>query len=119
MKITAAFRRLRFGNKLPPPKYARWPNRNEVKHWMRGKIAHYRTHYPDQAYHLFDLSCGDYLPSTVHVAGKFGAEELSIYRRMKAENPDLVEQARQSIGHRWSRSLVCDPDDWPNEDMLP
>ncbi|TLX16024.1 hypothetical protein [Rhizobium sp. MHM7A] len=119
MKISAAFGWLLAGNKLPPPEYPRWPKRGEIENWMRGKIAHYREHHPAQAYHLFELSCGDYLPNTVHVAGNFGADELAIYRRMKAENPDLVEQARQSTGHRLSRSLIHDPADWPNEGMLP
>lgn len=119
MKILAAFGRLFTGNQLPPPDYARWPKHGEIENWMRGKIAHFRKHHPDQAYHLFDLSCGDYLPNTVHVAGNFGADELAIYRMMKAENPDLAEQARQSTGHRWSRSLIYDPEDWPDEDMLP
>jgi hypothetical protein len=86
---------------------------------MRGKITHFRTHYPDQAYQLFDLSCGDYLPNAVHVGGNFGGEELAIYRQMKAENPDLVAKARQSTGHRFSRSRIYDPEDWPDEDMLP
>ncbi len=119
MKITSAFKWFRFGSKPLPPEHPRWPNRGEIENWMRGKIAHYRVHYPDQAYHLFDLSCGDYLPTTVHVAGNFGADELAIYRRVKAENPDLVEQARRSTGHRLFRTLIHDPDDWPKEDMLP
>jgi hypothetical protein len=86
---------------------------------MRGKIAHFRANYPEQAYRLFDLSCADYLPTSVHVAGNFGPSDLAIYRTLKAENQDLVEQARQSTGHRWSRSLICDPDDWPDEEMFP
>jgi hypothetical protein len=86
---------------------------------MRGKIAHFRANYPERAYCLFDLSCADYLPTSVHVAGNFGPSDLAIYRTLKAENPDLVEQARQSTGHRWSRSLICDPDHWPDEEMFP
>lgn len=119
MKITEAFKWFMFSSKPLPPEYPRWPKRGEIEVWMRGKIAHFRAHYPDQAYHLFDLSCADYLPNTVHVAGNFGPAELSIYRRLKAENLDLVEQARQSTGHRLSRSLICDPEDWPAEGMLP
>jgi hypothetical protein len=86
---------------------------------MRGKIAYYREHYPDRAYTLFDISSGDYLPLTVHVAGNFGREELESYRKLKLENPDLVKQAKESTGHRWSRSTICDPEDWPLGDMLP
>lgn len=59
------------------------------------------------------------MPTSVHVAGNFGAEELKLYRGLKAENPDLVEQARQSTGHLWSRSTIYDPEDWPSEPMLP
>jgi hypothetical protein len=110
---------LGFGNGLPPREYPRWPERGEVESWMRGKIVHFRRHHGDRAYCLFDISCGDYLPSSVHVAGNFGAAELAIYRKLKAENPDLLEQARRSTGHQWSRSLVHDPEDWPNEPMLP
>lgn len=119
MKITAAFKWFILGSKPLPPEYPRWPNRGETEVWMRGKIAHFRAHYPDQAHYLFDLSCADYLPNTVHGAGNFGPAELSIYRRLKAENPDLVEQARQSTRHRFSRSLICDPEDWPADGMLP
>ncbi|MCV9964485.1 hypothetical protein OIU34_21580 [Pararhizobium sp. BT-229] len=118
MKFTAAFKRFIFGDGPPPPKYPRWPECGEIETWMRGKIAHYRAHHPDQAYHLFDLSCGDYLPNTVHVAGNFGPAELAIYRRLKSENYDLVEQARQSTGHRFCRSRIYDPEDWPTEGML-
>nr|WP_250807508.1 hypothetical protein [Neorhizobium tomejilense] len=119
MKIMAALMRVIFGKGSLPLEYPRWPQRGETENWMRGKIAHYRAHYPDQAYHLFDLSCGDYLPNTVHVAGNFGSAELAIYRRLKIENQDLVEQARQSTGHRWSRSIIHDPEDRPVEAMLP
>jgi hypothetical protein len=119
MRVTAAFKRLISGNISPPPEYPRWPEHGDVETWMRGKITHYRAHYPDQAYQLFDLSCGDYLPTAVHVAGNFGADELATYRRMKAANPDLVKQASQSTGHRLSRSRIHDPEDWPGESMLP
>jgi hypothetical protein len=119
MKLTAAFKWLKFGRAPPPPKYPRWPERGEIEPWMRGKIAHFRAHYPGQACNLFDISCADYLPLSVHVAGNFGPAELAIYRRLKGENPDLVEQASRSTGHRFSRALIHDPQDWPEEPMYP
>jgi hypothetical protein len=114
-----ALRRFIFGKFSSPPEYPRWPPRGEVESWMRGKIAHYRVHHPDDAFRLFDLSCGDYLPTAVHVAGDFGPAELAVYRKLKAENPDLVDQARRSTGHLYSRSTINDPEDWPDVDMLP
>jgi hypothetical protein len=119
MSLKSVLYRLLFGTTLKIPTYPRWPDRGEVDKWMRGKIAHYRSHFPDQAYQLFDLSCADYLPIAVHVAGKFGGEELAIYRRLKLENQDLVDKARASTGHRFSRSRICDPEDWPDEGMFP
>jgi hypothetical protein len=119
MKIAAVIKGLIFRQAPTSFEYPHWPKRGEVETWMRGKIAHFRVHHPDQAYHLFDLSCGDYLPNTVHVAGNFGVDELAIYRTLKEENPDLVGQARQSTGHRFSRSLIYDPQDLPDGGMLP
>lgn len=86
---------------------------------MRSKIAYFRAHCPDRAHHLFDISCGDYLPKSLHVAGRFGPPELAIYRKLKAENSDLVEKAKESDGHRWCRSRIYDPEDWPGGNMLP
>lgn len=119
MKFTSAFKWFGFSKASPPPVYPRWPKRDEIEPWMRGKIAHFRAHYPDQACNLFDISCADYLPIAVHVAGSFGSAELAIYRRLKDENPDLVEKASHSTGHRWSRALVYDPRDLPDEPMYP
>jgi hypothetical protein len=119
MKFTAAFKWFGFGKSPPPPAYPRWPKYGEAEPWMRGKIAHFRKHYPDLACNLFDISCADYLPLCVHVGGSFGPQELAKYRILKDENPDLVEQASKSTGHRFSRSRVCDPRDWPDEPMYP
>ena len=119
LKPFAALKALIFGKVSPPPEYPRWPQRDGTEIWMRGKIAHYRKHHPNDAFRLFDLSCGDYLPTAVHVAGNFGPPELAVYRRLKAENPDLVEQARRSTGHLLSRSRINDPEDLPDVAMLP
>lgn len=119
IKVTDAIQRFSFGARPTRPTYPRWPERGETEVWMRGKIAHFRANYPDQAFYLFDISSADYLPIAVHVASNFGTSDLAIYRALKAENPDLVEQAKQSTGHRWSRSRICDPDDWPDEAMYP
>jgi hypothetical protein len=119
MKILEAFKLLGFGKKSTPPQYPRWPKRGEIEDWMCGKVAHFRAYYPDQACNLFDISCADYLPIAVHVAGNFGSDELAVYRRIKAKNPDLVEQARRSTGHRWSRARIHDPEDCPDEEMFP
>lgn len=119
MRFTATVQTLIFGKKAISIECPRWPKPGEANAWMAGKVALYRTHFPDEAYRLFDISSGDYLPKSVHVAGNFGAEELAEYRRLKTLNADLVEQARQSDGHRFSRSLIYDPEDWPSEKMLP
>lgn len=86
---------------------------------MRGKIAHFRKHHPKDAFRVFDISSGDYMPKAVHVGGHFGDAELEVYRRLKVENPDLVRRAMESDGHLFSRSLVYDPDDLPDVPMLP
>jgi hypothetical protein len=119
MKFASAFKWLKQSKAPPPPTYPRWPERGEVESWMRGKIAHFRKYYPDLACNLFDISCADYLPLCVHVGSWFGPPELAIYRKMKDENPDLVEQASRSTGHRFSRSRVGDPRDYPDEPMYP
>lgn len=98
--------------------YPRWPPRGDAEPWMKGKVDYYRTHHPDEAYSLFDISSADYLPVSVHVSGNFGRDALLAYRRVKADNPDLVEKARASKGHLYSRSTVGDPMDYPDEPML-
>lgn len=106
-----------FMTSKPSESYPRWPTRGGEESWMRGKIAYYRKHYPDLAYFLFDISCADYMPLSIHVSGNFGVSELAIYRRLKEENPDLVEQAACSTGHLYSRSRVYDPADCPDVPM--
>jgi len=119
MRLGETLRRIIFGADPLRTEYPRWPQRDGVEAWMRGKVAYYRTHFPDTACQLFDISCGDYLPLTVHVAGNFGSAELAAYRGLKAENPDLVEQARRNTGHFLSRSRIYDPQDRPDEATYP
>jgi hypothetical protein len=99
--------------------YERWPRRGNEEQWMRGKVAHYRKHFPERAYILFDISSGDYLPLTIHASSSFGKGELAAYRRIKNENVDLVQKAKASDGHLYNRSRIYDPQDRPERDMLP
>lgn len=103
----------------PPPAPARWPDRaDQVDPWMRSKLAYARAQGDYEAACLFDCSSGDYLPKLIHVGVTFDDRALADYRRLKAENPELVAAARAQVS-RYARSVITDPEDVPDWDILP
>lgn len=72
----------------------RYPNAQEADEWMSVKAAEWARKRPNNLGMLFSPTTADYLPVCVHVGSSWTAARQEHYRKLKAQYPQGVEQAR-------------------------
>jgi len=88
--------------------HGKFPSSKNANAWMTAKVEFYKKNYPHDLSNLFDRSCGDYLPLSIHVGSSFEYIHLVHYRKLKSENKKVVNLIDKS-NQRWGFALVGDP----------
>lgn len=106
----------RFKKTPVPEEPSRFPNTKDpekLKDWMRRTISWYKYQKWD-AWQLFSPYWGDYFPIALHADSSYDENAKKAYRDIKAEYPELVDQARKNApkGTVTNSSRVGDQEDF-------